>query len=76
MDIERLLYRIEHENVIQVDLIPEEIFHHFHGSNVSPLLMDMVPKIQKVRPEYDADALAKRGAAICGAKDSTEEVPA
>jgi hypothetical protein len=55
---------MEHENVLQIDLIPEEIFHYLYESNVASIPMDMVPKLQKSYPEYNWDDLAKRGHAI------------
>ncbi|MGA9110452.1 MAG: hypothetical protein ACLPSL_00700 [Smithella sp.] len=67
-NLERLLYGLEYENVLQVDLIPEEIFHDLCGSNVSPIPAEMVPKLQKAYPEYNwADLADLRGAAIINA---------
>jgi len=62
--LERLLHMMEHEGIFRKDLLPEEILHYFCESDVSPIPMDMVPKLQAAYPEYDWAALAKRGEAI------------
>lgn len=62
--LEMLLYGLEYENVLRVDLVPEEIFHEIFGSNVSFILPDKIPKFQEVYPDYNWDDLATRGHAI------------
>jgi hypothetical protein len=65
-NFERLLYRMENENVIQADLIPEEIFHDLCQGNVSSIPLDMVPKFQDAYPDYDLQLLAMNGRIVMG----------
>ena len=67
-DTKRLLYELEHNNILYVHLIPREIFHDLYGSNVSPIPLNLVPKYQIAYPEYNWNALAIRGAAVVSAK--------
>jgi len=62
--LERLLYLMEHKNELQLDLIPDEIFHDLCGSNVEAIPLDMVPKYQKKYPDYKWDDLSRRGEII------------
>ena len=73
--LERLLHTMEHEGIFRLDLVPEEILHYFCESEVVPIPMDMVPKLQAAHPEYDWATLAKRGEAILtGLKQSGARV--
>jgi len=64
--LERLLYRMEHGGGLQVDLIPEEIFHDLVTSNVRSIPPDMVPKLQDACPDYDWQLLAMNGRIVMG----------
>jgi hypothetical protein len=63
-NLERLLYRMEHEGVLQIDLIPDEIYHDLIKSNVSSIPPYMAPKLQREYPEYDWSMLAANGRRI------------
>jgi hypothetical protein len=52
---------MEHEGGLQVDLIPDEIFHDLCGSNVSAIPLEDVPKYQGLFPDYDWPSLRERG---------------
>lgn len=62
--LEILLHTMEHEGILRLDLVPEEIFHDLSEGNVSPIPMDMILKLQAFNPWYDWVVLSKRGEAI------------
>jgi len=64
--LEILLYGLEYENVLQVDLIPEEIFHDLCGSNVEAIPLEVLAPYQEEYPEYNWQLLAMNGRKVLG----------
>ena len=55
---------MERENVLLIDLIPDEMFRDLLGSNVEAIPFAVLEPYQKEYPDYNWDDLAKRGNAI------------